>query len=91
MKALSIQLTSLLITQPFLAQNAKFSINSNVVIVNVTVLDRNGKPLGNLTKDDFQLYEDGKLQKLQAVDFQQLTDQPLPPPGQVKEPEPPKG
>ncbi|MBV8070902.1 MAG: VWA domain-containing protein [Acidobacteriaceae bacterium] len=91
MKALSILLTSLLITQPFLAQNAKFSINSNVVIVNVTVLDRNGKPLGNLTKDDFQLYEDGKLQKLQAVDFQQLTDQPLPPPGQVKEPEPPTG
>jgi VWFA-related protein len=50
-----------------------------VVIVNVTVLDRNGRPIETLKKDDFQLFEDGKLQKLSAVDLQHLTDQPLPP------------
>ncbi len=59
--------------------------------MNVTVLDRNGKPVENLTKDDFLLYEDGKLQKLQAADFQKLNNQVLPPPDQVKAPEPPKG
>lgn len=91
MKALSILLAVMLAGQPLLAQTAKFTINSNVVIVNVTVLDRNGKPVENLTKDDFQLYEDGKLQRLQAVDFQHLSDQLLPAPDQVKEPEPPKG
>lgn len=65
---------------PLTAQRAPtFYSNTNVVIVNVTVLDRNGKPIENLTKDDFQLFEDGKLQKLQAVDLQHLTNQSLPP------------
>ena len=90
MKALSILLAGVLVSQPMIPQTAKFTINSNVVIVNLTVLDRNGKPIENLTKDDFLLYEDGKLQKLQAVDFQRLSDQTLPPPTEVKAPEPPK-
>jgi VWFA-related protein len=50
-----------------------------VVIVNVTVLDRQGKPIPDLTKADFELYEDGKLQKLQAVDYQKLSGNVLPP------------
>ena len=58
---------------------ATFTTTTNVVVVNVTVLDRNNKPVENLTKDDFQIYEDGKLQKLQAVDFQRLTKTVLPP------------
>lgn len=65
--------------QPVLPQQrTTFSTTTNVVIVNVTVLDRNGKPIENLTKDDFELYEDGKLQKLQAVDFQHLKNTLLP-------------
>jgi len=59
-------------------QRPTFSINTNVVIVNVTVLDRNGKPIPNLTAADFELYEDGKPQKLQAVDFQRLSADVLP-------------
>jgi VWFA-related protein len=74
-------------------QRPTFSTTTNVVIVNVTVLDRNGKPIENLTKDDFELYEDGKLQKLQAVDFQHLNNTVLPavdsPEAQL--PPPPKG
>jgi VWFA-related protein len=67
---------------PLLPQQQRrptFSITSNVVIVNVTVLDRNGKPIENLKKSDFQLFEDGKLQTLQAVDLQRLQLDRLPP------------
>jgi VWFA-related protein len=73
-------LAGLIVIAPLIAQRAPtFYSNTNVVIVNVTVLDRNGKPIENLTKDDFQLFEDGELQKLQAVDLQHLTNQSLPP------------
>ena len=80
MKHLSIALSILLAFEPaFAQQRATFSTTTNVVIVNVTVTDRNGKPIENLTKDDFEVYEDGKLQKLQAADFQHLTSTTLPP------------
>ncbi|MGA7410845.1 MAG: VWA domain-containing protein [Bryobacteraceae bacterium] len=55
-----------------------FSLTTNVVIVNVSVLDRNGKPIETLTKDDFQLFEDGKPQTLQSVDLERLGTKPLP-------------
>jgi VWFA-related protein len=81
LRFLASLLSVVLILQPLLAQQkATFSATTNVVIVNVTVLDRNGRPIPNLTKDDFLLYEDGKLQKLQAVDFQNLKNDILPPP-----------
>ena len=81
MRFLASILSVILVLQPLLAQQkATFSATTNVVIVNVTVLDRNGRPIPNLTKDDFLLYEDGKLQKLQAVDFQNLKNDVLPPP-----------
>ena len=57
---------------------ATFTSTLNLVIVNVSVTSRNGKPIDNLTKNDFQLYEDGKLQTLQSVDFQRLGNTPLP-------------
>ncbi len=59
-------------------ETPRFSLTTSVVTVNVTVLDKDGKPIDNLTKNDFEIYEDGKLQKLQAVDFQRLTSAPLP-------------
>lgn len=56
-----------------------FSLTTSVVVVNVTVTDRNGNPIPNLTKQDFELFEDGKLQKLQSVDYQHLQNNALPP------------
>ncbi len=56
----------------------------------MTVLDRNGQPIPNLTKDDFILLEDGKPQKLQAVDFQRLNSKTLPPVTDVDSQPPPK-
>ena len=68
-----------MLVQPLYAQRATFSTTTNFVIVNVTVLDRAGNPIDNLTSKDFEIYEDGKLQKLQAVDFQHLNNAKLPP------------
>jgi VWFA-related protein len=79
LKSIALVLTALLTVQPLLPQRVTFSSTTNVVIVNVTVLDRSGKPVENLSKSDFDVYEDGKLQKLQAVDFQRLNAKVLPP------------
>ncbi len=59
-------------------QRATFSTTTSIVTVNVSVTDRNGKPIETLTKDDFQVFEDGKLQKISAVDLQHLSNARLP-------------
>jgi VWFA-related protein len=55
-----------------------FSMTMSQTIVNVSVTDRNGKPVEHLTKNDFEVYEDGKLQTLQACEFEHLGTSPLP-------------
>jgi VWFA-related protein len=80
LKILSPLLCFLLLAEQALPQrDTTFRIETNIVTVNVTVLDKDGKPIENLKKEDFELYEDGKLQKLQAVDFQKLQSNILPP------------
>ena len=78
MKIVAVSLALFLALEPAFPQGAHFSLTTNVVTVNVTVLDRNGKPVENLTRDDFEVLEDGKPQKLQAVDFQRLQSSVLP-------------
>src|SRR5260370_40214425 len=39
-------------------------VDVNVVNVDVTVTDRSGKPIMDLTRDDFQIFEDGKPMKV---------------------------
>ena len=80
MKAVALfVVTAALVVRPAISQQrATFSTTTSVVVVNATVLDRNGRPVENLTKDDFEVFEDGKLQKLQAVDYQHLNDAVLP-------------
>jgi len=81
LKTIASLLTLLLGLQPLVAYQTRptFTIDTSVVIVNVTVLDHDGNPVPNLKAADFELYEDGKLQKLQAVDYQKLTATVLPP------------
>ena len=81
MKTIASILTLSLALQPMVAYQTRptYTIDTSVVIVNVTVLDRDGKPVPNLTKSDFELYEDGKPQKIQAVDYQKLSSNALPP------------
>jgi VWFA-related protein len=68
-------------------------LTTNVVVVNVTVTGRDGKPVENLTKDNFQLFEDGKPQKIQSMDLQRLKNDVLPPVEQElrQRPQPPQG
>lgn len=73
----------------------KFSATSNLVIVDVTVKDKSGKPIENLKQNDFVVTEDGKPQKISVFEFQKLTEMPEPPPlvtlsDQIKLPEAPK-
>ena len=58
---------------------AKFSANANVVIVDVTVKDKSGHAIENLTKDDFIVLEDGKPQTVNIFEQQKLTMEPEPP------------
>jgi VWFA-related protein len=76
-------------------QVAKFSANSSLVIVDVTVKDKAGKPIEGLKAGDFTVLEDGKPQKISVFEFQKLSSDPEPPPtlalsDQLKLPEAPK-
>jgi VWFA-related protein len=51
---------------------ASFQSNSNLVILDVTVLDKSGKIVSGLNKGDFQVLEDGKAQKIDVFEFQKL-------------------
>lgn len=80
-RRLKICPTILLCIASLAAQDAPatFKSNTNLVIVNVTVRDRSGKPISNLKKEDFQLFEDGKPQAISVFELQQLGSDPLPP------------
>jgi VWFA-related protein len=80
LKYLAIILTAVLLaSQSRSQQTPTFSTTANVVVINVTVTGRDGKSIGSLTKGDFLLYEDGKLQTLQSCELQKLESKPLEP------------
>jgi VWFA-related protein len=77
------------------AQTPKFTANSNLVIVDVAINDKSGKPIVGLKQSDFTVLEDGKPQKISVFDYQQLSTEPEPPPkltqaDELKLPEAPK-
>jgi VWFA-related protein len=43
-----------------------FKLPVNLVVVNATVVDKNGNPVRDLVQSDFKIYEDGKLQPIQT-------------------------
>ncbi len=53
----------------------------NVVLVNVTVTDKAGPPVKDLTAADFKLFEDGKRQRIQSFEIE--SSQPPTSPGPV--------
>jgi len=50
----------------------KFSATTRLVVLNVTVRDRSGKPVAYLQRGDFLILEDGKPQTISVFEFQQL-------------------
>lgn len=56
-------------------EESRFRISVDVVNVLVTVLDQDGRFVTNLQKEDFIIYEDGRVQEIEQ--FSQETDQPL--------------
>ncbi len=61
-------------------QMAKFSVTSNLVIVDVTITDKAGNAVDNLKKEDFSILEDGKPQKISVFEVQHLSIEAEPPP-----------
>lgn len=48
--------------------DSSFKVNVKLVNVFVTVTDEHGAPVGNLNKDNFQVFEDGNPQKISIFD-----------------------
>jgi len=54
-----------IISQPFIPQQPNaIRVQSTLVDVNVVVRDAHGQPISGLTKDDFQVFDQGKEQKI---------------------------
>jgi len=52
----------------------RVSVTTNLVVVNVGVKDRHGRPLEGLKPTDFEVLEDGKAQKLSVFEYQRLEE-----------------
>ncbi len=53
-----------------------FRTGINVVRVDVIVTDKQGRPVGDLKQEDFEVFEDGKVQAIEAFKLVELTGQP---------------
>jgi len=53
-----------------------FRAGANLVRVDVSVVDHHGEPVSDLTKDDFEIREDGTDQKVETFKLIQATGQP---------------
>src|SRR4051794_2912267 len=58
---------------------ATFSSTTSLVVVDVTVRDKAGKPIEGLTAKDFTILEDGKPQDIKLFEFERLAIDPAPP------------
>jgi VWFA-related protein len=54
------------------AQDATFTANTSLVIIDANVRDKSGKVIPDLKKSDFTVLEDGKPQTISVFEFQKL-------------------
>ncbi len=78
-RALALALVGTMLAPVLPAQDAQtpagtsgynFRVNSELVLVNVVVRDKNGKFVSNLPKNAFTILEDGKPQTISSFDFE---------------------
>lgn len=62
-----------------LAQDASFKSESRLVVVDLSVRDKSGRPIVNLKKQDIELFEDGVRQDIRVFELQKLSVEPLTP------------
>src|SRR5581483_1441805 len=58
----------------------KFEVTRQLVVEDIIIKDKSGNPITGLKPSDFVVLEDGKPQKVEFVEFQNLEEEPLPPP-----------
>ena len=68
-----------LFTQKEFAQEVTFKTETKLVIVNVSVKGKDGKPLTSLKKEDIEIYEDGVKQNLAVFELETLSNDVLAP------------
>lgn len=56
-----------------------FRSETRLVIVDLTVRDKSGRPITNLTKNDVELFEDGQRQDISVFELQKLDSEMLTP------------
>jgi VWFA-related protein len=69
----------LLVAVSLFAQEVTFKVESKLVIVNVSVKGKDGKPITSLKKEDFEIAEDGVKQNLAVFELEQLSNDLLAP------------
>jgi VWFA-related protein len=79
MKPILLLLAAALLTQREFAQEVTFKTETKLVIVNVSVKGKDGKPLTSLKKEDVEIYEDGVKQSLAVFELEQLSNEVLAP------------
>ncbi len=87
-RAIAAILTMALLCPPLPAQQQsgslyRFKVETDVVLVNVTVRDKSGKIVRGLKQDDFTVVEDGKQQRVVSFDFEQTDLQAVATPQQA--------
>ena len=79
MRSLLLLVAASLFTQREFAQEVTFKAETKLVIVNVSVKDKSGKPLTTLKREDFEIYEDGVKQEIGPFEVEQLSNDVLAP------------
>ena len=62
-------------TTPKIAEAARFRVNVKLVLARVVVRDSSGHAIGNLHKEDFQIFDNGKPQVISDFDVEHIGPQ----------------
>jgi VWFA-related protein len=74
-----MKLLLILIAASLFAQEVTFKTETKLVIVNVSIKDKQGKPMTTLKKEDIEILEDGVKQNLAVFELEQLNNDVMAP------------